>query len=61
MEEPRVPHQRNITEDDYVPAMSGDEAVAAYQEWRRRVIGVRKTKADTMEELYIQLRDPSIQ
>jgi hypothetical protein len=37
--------------------MSGDEAVFIYQEWRNRVIGSRKTKADTMDELYAQLRD----
>jgi len=38
--------------------MTADEAIATYQEWRTRVIGNRRTKADTMEELYAQLREP---
>jgi hypothetical protein len=57
-EEPRVPRQRNPADDYRVPDMTADEAIATYQEWRIRVIGNRKTKADTMEELYAQLRDP---
>lgn len=59
-DEPRVPRQRNPSHDTFVPEMSGEEAIAIYQEWRNRVIGDQKTKADTIEELYVQLRDPSV-
>lgn len=55
---PRIPQRRNPSYGDQVPEMSGEEAMAVYRAWRRRVIGDKDTRAQTMIELCVQLREP---
>jgi hypothetical protein len=59
-EEPSALRHRNPAHGIHVPEMNADEAIAMYHAWRQRVVGSRKTRADTIEELYVQLRDPPV-
>lgn len=56
--EPRIPLGRNPSHGEQIPDMSGEEAIAIYRAWRKRVIGEQDTRAHTMVELFAQLREP---
>lgn len=50
-----MPQMSDLNPD--VPDMTPEEAVRAYQDWRRRAIDTHDNRATTEEDLCAQLRD----
>lgn len=59
---PEEAHMATVCETD-VPhrddgeEMTGEEAIAAYREWRARVIGDRETRVHDMMDLLAEMRE----